>query len=261
MLAGEKRSMGTGSFVMVHRAMADTFGNAQELRKAAEDLEKIEDGIKAIYTERTGADDETLAEWLDGEDHWLNADDAAQAGFVTETFEQLKAVASFDIQAKFKSAPPPVVAALQQQTQQKDNEMKILMKTLGLSEDANEAAVIEAVNKLKGDAQAAQDLASEQEALVGELTKAINDIKAKAEADAKAAAEAAATELVEASGFTGEAKDALMEVALINIKAAKALVDNAPRASAAPTVPAEDSAPKLSGMDAVRAAFKAQLKL
>ena len=156
MLAGEKRSMGTGSFVMVHRAMADTFGNAQELRKAAENLEKIEDGIKAIYAERTGADDETLAEWLDGEDHWLNADDAAQAGFVTETFEQLKAVASFDIQAKFKSAPPPVVAALTQ-PQQKDSDMKIVMKTLGLSEDANEAAVIEAVNQLKGDAQAAQD--------------------------------------------------------------------------------------------------------
>jgi ATP-dependent protease ClpP protease subunit len=115
MLAGEKRTLGTGGMVMVHRAWTLAFGDANDLRETADNLEKIEGSIRAIYAERTGATPETIDGWLDGKDHWLDASQAFDAGFATETAADLKAVASVSadqLRKYFPAAPAAVLARL-----------------------------------------------------------------------------------------------------------------------------------------------------
>jgi ATP-dependent Clp protease protease subunit len=259
MLAGDKRSMGSGTFVMVHRASADTWGNADEIRKAAEDLEKIEGGILDIYRERTGATDEQISEWMDGDNHWLDAAEAAAAGFSTETFQQLKAAAHFSAVSRFNDAPAALLAACNQPPEPREPDMKVLMKALCLSDESNEAAAVEAVNKLKADMQAAQDLADEQAEQVKSLTAQIEAIRAEAEAEATARAEAEATALVNTAIESGKVndsgKDALLKLAKADIAAARALIaaTESPR-SPAPIVPAASPAQPTQSWRETRAA-------
>ena len=85
-LAGKKRAASPVSAFFLHQAWIMTAGNADELRKAADDLEKINDiGLEAFAA--AGIDKGKVLELEQGES-WLNAAEALELGLATEILDR-----------------------------------------------------------------------------------------------------------------------------------------------------------------------------
>ena len=71
--------MTSQSMVMIHNMMTYMFGNANELRKVADDLDKMMEGNRTLYLKRMNISEEELIEMLDKETY-LTAKDCVQYG-------------------------------------------------------------------------------------------------------------------------------------------------------------------------------------
>ncbi|MBH8609458.1 head maturation protease, ClpP-related, partial [Thermoactinomyces sp. CICC 10521] len=76
-MAGDTVHMPKNSMLMIHNPWSFAVGNAAELRKIADDLDRIGQSIKQTYLQKAGSKltDEKLQEMLDAET-WLSADEA-----------------------------------------------------------------------------------------------------------------------------------------------------------------------------------------
>ena len=96
--AGDERRMANNALMMIHKPLTTQGGNADELRKNADTLDKIESNIleaysKSHYTEKEIADlmkDETI----------FTAEEALKVGLIDNIEDGLKAVASIVEMAK-----------------------------------------------------------------------------------------------------------------------------------------------------------------
>lgn len=69
--------------MMVHKASTSAWGNADELRAAAEMLDKADSTIVTAYTRKTGKSEDDIRAVLDEKrDTWLTAEEAADLGIV-----------------------------------------------------------------------------------------------------------------------------------------------------------------------------------
>ncbi|MDE5741696.1 MAG: Clp protease ClpP [Oscillospiraceae bacterium] len=77
--------MESTALVMIHNAWTYAYGNAAELRKAADDLEKHDATIKQIYLERTAGtiSEDEIADMMASET-WLSASECLEYGFIDE---------------------------------------------------------------------------------------------------------------------------------------------------------------------------------
>lgn len=82
-MAGDKIVVTPGSTMMIHRASMLAMGNADDMQKAIDMLETVEDGILNIYAERTGMSKDAVKELLDAET-WMSAEKAVELGFADE---------------------------------------------------------------------------------------------------------------------------------------------------------------------------------
>lgn len=82
-MAGAKRIMPRSSLLMIHNAWTWASGDADDLRKAAEDLEKITQPSVEIYTSVSNLDADEIKAMMDAET-WIDADEALDFGFATE---------------------------------------------------------------------------------------------------------------------------------------------------------------------------------
>ncbi len=104
-LAGKDLVIGEGSFYMIHKPWAFAMGNAEDIRKTADLLDKIEEQMAAIYSQHTAMTDEELSAALEAET-WYTADEAVEAGFASDTVDYGQLAASYDI-SKYKYAHVP----------------------------------------------------------------------------------------------------------------------------------------------------------
>jgi ATP-dependent Clp endopeptidase proteolytic subunit ClpP len=82
-MAGDKRHMASNSKLMIHRTSTFAFGNAQDLREAAEALDKFDEAAIDTFVELTGMDKaEALERFYNYKDNWLTAADALQYGLI-----------------------------------------------------------------------------------------------------------------------------------------------------------------------------------
>ena len=81
-LAGDERIMQGASLLMIHNPFCMTMGNASELRKTADDLDKMAQVSIDLYCQTTGLDESTIKDMMDKET-WLSASDALELGFAT----------------------------------------------------------------------------------------------------------------------------------------------------------------------------------
>lgn len=88
-MAGDKIVMTPGSTMMIHRASMLAMGNADDMQKAIDMLETVEDGIVNIYAERTGQTKEAVKEMMDAET-WMSAEKAVELGFADEVVKPKK---------------------------------------------------------------------------------------------------------------------------------------------------------------------------
>lgn len=104
-LAGERVVMAQNALFMIHNPMSTVSGYASDMRKMADVLDKIKSSILGVYENRTNLTNEELAAAMDGET-WYTAEEAANAGFVTDIAAAQPIAAKFDLSALgFKHAP------------------------------------------------------------------------------------------------------------------------------------------------------------
>lgn len=82
-MAGDNRVMSDASLLMIHNPWTFTDGNAEELRKQADDLDKIAEASYNAYLANINITREELKALLDAET-WLTPAEALDMGFATE---------------------------------------------------------------------------------------------------------------------------------------------------------------------------------
>ncbi len=112
-MAGDNIYIPKNAMLMVHNPWTMAVGNASELRKQADDLDKIGQSMQESYLSKTNGklDQETLQKLLDDET-WLSADDAVAYGFADEVLEENRAAAcvSNELFAKYRNVPKNLTA-------------------------------------------------------------------------------------------------------------------------------------------------------
>lgn len=81
-MAGDERIMNNASLLMVHNAWIYTVGNADQLRKDADDLDKITQASIEAYKSRVNITEDEIKELLDNET-WILPTEALEMGFAT----------------------------------------------------------------------------------------------------------------------------------------------------------------------------------
>lgn len=82
-MAGDERVMNESSLLMIHNAWTYAVGNAEELRKQAEDLEKITQASVEAYKSHSNLSEEEIKELMDNET-WILPTEALEYGFATK---------------------------------------------------------------------------------------------------------------------------------------------------------------------------------
>jgi ATP-dependent Clp protease protease subunit len=117
-MAGDTIYMPKNSMLMIHNPWTIAMGNAAELRKVADDLDRIANSSKQTYLQKAGdkLTEEKLQEMLDAET-WLSADEALEYGLcdVVEEANQMAASINFDLLQKYKNVPENLLNMAQNQ--------------------------------------------------------------------------------------------------------------------------------------------------
>lgn len=85
--AGERRIMHEASALMIHNPWTYTMGNPDQLRKEADDLDKIAQLSRAAYASVTALTEGEIAQLMDDET-WITPEEALDMGFATEIEEE-----------------------------------------------------------------------------------------------------------------------------------------------------------------------------
>lgn len=82
-MAADELIMGLGSMLMIHEASNIVWGTKADLRKEAEVLEELEEGIIDIYMTKANVEREEIRQKVDAET-WFSAKKAVEIGFATK---------------------------------------------------------------------------------------------------------------------------------------------------------------------------------
>jgi len=110
-MAGDEIRIATNGMMMIHNPYGLAMGEADELRRMADALDKIKGAILDTYVLRTGGKADEIERQMDAET-WMNADEAVAAGFadlITEPVE-MAAFAGLDVSA-YRRPPEALKAA------------------------------------------------------------------------------------------------------------------------------------------------------
>lgn len=81
--AADRRIMGLGTSLLIHNMWLSVSGNAEELRKAADDLDVLMESNRQIYMEKVNIDEDQLIEMMNAETY-LTPQQAVEMGFADE---------------------------------------------------------------------------------------------------------------------------------------------------------------------------------
>lgn len=84
--AGDERLMNDASLLMIHNAWTFASGDANALRKQADDLDKITSASVKAYMAIVSIEEDELKQLMDSET-WIDADEAVSMGFATSKVE------------------------------------------------------------------------------------------------------------------------------------------------------------------------------
>lgn len=90
---GDKVYMADNALFMIHKPLLAMIGNADDMQKAIDVLDKTEDTLVNNYMRRFKGSEEDLRQMMSDES-WLSADEAKEWGFVDEIVEGVKVAAS-----------------------------------------------------------------------------------------------------------------------------------------------------------------------
>jgi ATP-dependent Clp protease protease subunit len=94
-MSGDTVRMATNGLLMIHNPHAMTSGDARELRKLADLLDSVREGMVASYMRKVKATKEELVAWLDAET-WFTGTEAVEAGLADSVTEPVRMAALAD---------------------------------------------------------------------------------------------------------------------------------------------------------------------
>lgn len=95
-LAGDEVRMAENAFFMIHHPWCLCIGNAEDMKKTAEILDKLGDSSIRTYVRKSGQSEKQIRSWLD-EETWFSAEEAKDAGFITEIVQSPGVESRFDL--------------------------------------------------------------------------------------------------------------------------------------------------------------------
>tara|TARA_R110000824_G_scaffold144529_2_gene312492 strand:+ start:546 stop:1538 length:993 start_codon:yes stop_codon:yes gene_type:complete len=95
-LAADEVIMSENSLYMIHNVWGGEVGDSDDLRKAADLMDKMGERLVNIYVSKSGQTEEQIRSWMD-EETWFNSSEAVEAGFVNLVEAPIKMAAKFDI--------------------------------------------------------------------------------------------------------------------------------------------------------------------
>lgn len=108
-MAGNTVMMPRNAIMMVHDAFSIVIGNAEDMRKEADTLDKIKLSLIAAYETKSNLHESIISSMMSAET-WLTADEALDLRFVDVVTEEEKAVASCNFNfLKFTNTPISVL--------------------------------------------------------------------------------------------------------------------------------------------------------
>lgn len=119
-LAGNTVIMAENALYMIHNPWGLAMGDATEMRKTADLLDKVGGSLITAYTSKTGKPEADIAGMMD-EETWMTAQEAHDAGFIDEISEQMDMAACAKFvpvmqKAKFKNIPDDLYSSKQAPT-------------------------------------------------------------------------------------------------------------------------------------------------
>lgn len=105
-LTADTVTMNKAALIMIHNPYTVAMGDADEMRRTADYLDKVRSTIISQYADKTGKDSDEIAGMMDAET-WFTAEEALEAGLVDE-LSALEPVANrvdIDRTENFKNAP------------------------------------------------------------------------------------------------------------------------------------------------------------
>jgi hypothetical protein len=195
-MSGDSIVMHETSTMLVHPVWTVAIGNAEELRKAADDLDMLTESAVKAYVARTGMDADAVRSLM-AEDRYMSADEALELGFCTEIRKakskpsamseqevrseistmRTKATASAAALRVAAMAPPTTTTSEQQSsgsasvtvppaptapvasnTKEKQMNIALIAAALGLPEGATDVEALASITQLKASADAGNKL-------------------------------------------------------------------------------------------------------
>lgn len=86
-MAGETVTMGQTSMLMIHNCYTIAIGNSAELRKIADDMDKIMESVRKAYLGHASITEEKLIELMDAETY-LTADECLEYGLCDSIYDK-----------------------------------------------------------------------------------------------------------------------------------------------------------------------------
>lgn len=82
-MAGDKVIMPSNSMMMIHKASTYAYGNSTEIRKIADDLDKIDTSVRESYKSKFVGEEQELIDLI-ADETWLTAEECLAFGFCDE---------------------------------------------------------------------------------------------------------------------------------------------------------------------------------
>ena len=151
-LGADEVVMAENSLFMIHNAWGGSMGEAKDMRKTADTLDKITGELTDIYRKKTGLSYDSLVDMMD-EETWLNAQEAFNYGFIDTISDSIKVAAKYDV-SKFKNITQEEI----------QNKLSININNKKMTNELKEwfnNKVEEIVTAVKGDVKVSEDVAEQ----------------------------------------------------------------------------------------------------
>lgn len=132
-MSGDAIFMPKNAMMMIHNPWTMAVGNADELRKQADDLDQITKASVVTYLNKADGklDENTLKELMDNET-WLTAQEAVDYGLADEVMEPNKAAASIDkcFAQRYRNVPKQLLQTIKADSDKDDKALEEKRKAI-----------------------------------------------------------------------------------------------------------------------------------
>jgi ATP-dependent Clp protease protease subunit len=104
-MAGDEIRMADNALMMIHDAWGFAVGTADDMRKTADTMDKVNGTIIGTYVKRTSKEEAKIIDMMHAET-WMTAKEAKENGFIDQITDALEMAAHFDLN-KFKYRNTP----------------------------------------------------------------------------------------------------------------------------------------------------------